>query len=443
MAVESNSKKPKLEVDTFDLSSTDLGISANFPNEVWLKIFGHLSTYEIVRKVALVNKYFNNLTKDSFLLKKIHLRIDKLNYYAAKNAYETIQNSRNLIELVISSEYDSWDWDWYRSSPGFFICIALKSCPKLSILKLDLAGKGGFSANGVRNTLLNIGLDKNKSFEVANAIVNNIVIETNEEVDMEKLELIEKGFEMLNFGIDFNMETFVLLGQMTIDNIIFEPSDIILRAISMNFENLQCLDISELIGFRDQTILSLLKEMANSLKSLKLPNCWLRHKGWQTEENWNKVQKSSIEILQNFQQLNELQISNYVSIMSRQLFYYDILSLVLSKLPYLKKLIVEVDHYDTNTYLINNNFEHLEWLELRVKQVHLSKFFLIGITIHCQNLETLIIDGADDLKHDDLDCINKRLTRLTKLRCFRIKNCKKITKEYFENKFVNIGIFEE
>ena len=438
MADESNSKKTKLEVNPFDLSSTNLSVSANFPNEVWLKILGYLSTYEILREVALVNKYFNNLTKDSFLLKKIHVRINRLNYSSAKDAYETIQNSRNLIELVISHEYGEWDWN--RFSPGFFICIALKSCPKLYILKLKIENCR-LSENGARHILLNIGLDKNKSFDSANGIVNDIKV--NKEVNVEKLELIKKGFQLLKLGTNFNMDMLNFENSITVDNIEYEPSDIYLRAISMNFENLQCLDISELIGFRDQTILSLLKEMANSLKSLKLPNCWLRHKGWQTEENWNKVQKSSIEILQNFQQLNELQISNYVSIMSRQLFYYDILSLVLSKLPYLKKLIVEVDHYDTNTYLINNNFEHLEWLELRVKQVHLSKFFLIGITIHCQNLETLIIDGADDLKHDDLDCINKRLTRLTKLRCFRIKNCKKITKEYFENKFVNIGIFEE
>ena len=107
MVEESKSKKPRIENDSnflvSDISS-DLYINANFPNEVWLQIFEYLSTYEILRKIALVNKRFNILSKNSSLVKKIHLNIDKLDNNSAKDAYETIQRSRNLMEMIICSD---------------------------------------------------------------------------------------------------------------------------------------------------------------------------------------------------------------------------------------------------------------------------------------------------------------------------------------------------
>ena len=172
-----------------------------------------------------------------------------------------------------------------------------------------------------------------------------------------------------------------------------------------------------------------------------LPNCWLCRKGWQSEENWNQVRKSSIEILQNFQQLQELQISNYVSKVSHLAFDCDMLSIVLSKLPNLKKLFVIVKESGYSNFRINNNFEHLEWLELRVEQVPLNIFFLADMCLHCQNLTTFVINGAWNIKIEDFEVIN--YYKLTKLRCFKIKNCRNITKEYFEEAFPDICIFEE
>ena len=158
MAEESKSKKLRLENET--------DTCANFPNEIWLKIFEYFSTYEVLRKIALVNRNFNNISKDSSLLKKIHLKIDKLDNNSAKDAYETIQRSRNLIELIISSDTKNRKWDWKRFSPGFFISIALKSSPKLRILIIDLEN-GILSRNFSRNILFNLGLDKNGNFEEA------------------------------------------------------------------------------------------------------------------------------------------------------------------------------------------------------------------------------------------------------------------------------------
>ena len=200
-----------------------------------------------------------------------------------------------------------------------------------------------------------------------------------------------------------------------------------------------------------------MKEKANSLKILKLPNYWLDRKGWLSLENWNKVRKKSIKILQNFQQLKELQISSYVSIISRKLFNCDMLSIVLSKLLNLKNLIVISSEYglsdmdwveeDVNrdTFCIKCNFEHLEYLELRFEQVPLSRRLINDICIHCQNLTTFVINGANNIKNKEL----KRwlappiYKHLNKLCCFEIKNCRNISTEYFEETFPVIGIFEK
>ena len=68
--------------------------SENLPNEIWIKIFQFLPTYDILRRIAPVSQRFNDLSKNLNLIKKIHLNIDILNYYSAKGAYETIQRSK-------------------------------------------------------------------------------------------------------------------------------------------------------------------------------------------------------------------------------------------------------------------------------------------------------------------------------------------------------------
>ena len=284
--------------------------------------------------------------------------------------------------------------------------------------------------------------DQNSIKNVHLVVINPVIAKILNGHESKNLNLIKNGYKMLNFGTNFHPDMLNLDNLMTVDNIKYVPNDIYLRAISINFRNLQCLDISELIDFQDHAILSLLKEKANSLKILKLPNCWLTRKGWLSLENWKKVQKNSIEYLKNFQQLQELQISNYVSKVSHLAFDCDMLSIVLSNLPNLKKLNVVVNE---NIYLMNENFEHLEWLELRVEGIPLSQFFIADICIHGQNLTTFVINGAYNITNDYFEegfaCYMNN--RLTKLRCFRIKNCKNITKEYFEEMFPGIGIFEE
>ena len=43
------------------------------PDEIWLKIFGYLTTSDNLKQISLVSKRFNNLSKDSCLIKKAHL----------------------------------------------------------------------------------------------------------------------------------------------------------------------------------------------------------------------------------------------------------------------------------------------------------------------------------------------------------------------------------
>ena len=43
------------------------------PEEVLLQIFGHLTTFEILQKIALVCKKFYRLSKDPYLIKEVIL----------------------------------------------------------------------------------------------------------------------------------------------------------------------------------------------------------------------------------------------------------------------------------------------------------------------------------------------------------------------------------
>ena len=135
MTEETKSRKARLDKDATDSSSSDnsMYVSGIFPNEVWENIFGYLSAYDILRKMAFVSRRFNDLSKNPNLIKEIFLNIDVLDYDKAKEAYETIQKSKNLLELTIFHHSDNWDFP-----PGLFISIMIKSCPKLCRLKFDL-----------------------------------------------------------------------------------------------------------------------------------------------------------------------------------------------------------------------------------------------------------------------------------------------------------------
>ena len=99
----------------------------NLPDEVLLQIFASLSTYDILRHVALVCKKFNVITKDSSLIKEIHLKIchsSKIGHTC--ELMETLKQSKGLTKFVIEDRKDA----------EYLIINTLQSCPKLNHLEI-------------------------------------------------------------------------------------------------------------------------------------------------------------------------------------------------------------------------------------------------------------------------------------------------------------------
>ena len=413
MAEEPKSKKPRLDYDGPESSPSgdSMCVAANFPNEVWLKIFEYLPTYDILRKIAIVSKRFYHLSKDPNLITEIYLNIDILDYDKAKEAYETIQRSKNLLEMTIFHHSDNWDFP-----PGLFISIMIKSCPKLCSLKFDLKKKV-LSKDSARNVLFYLGIDKNKSFgEIKSS-------------NKRSKEAWEKGFQMLNFGIEFNgkfVDPRYFSGGIEIPNpknlywrhSYYKTNDIYLRAISIHLKTLDCLDISSLGELKYHSLEFLFSERA--LKSLKL----------------NKSLTLSHDLIGQLQNLNELEIGHQITKQDDS----NMFAPTLSMLPCLRKLIITYSgtQYFRNMFE-NVKFENLEWLQLKddLWNNAVNGHVLKTISENCPNLTNLVITQCM-ITNEDLDFIKN----LSKLSCFRVKNCRYVTKDCFEEMFGNIGIFE-
>ena len=70
------------------------------PDEVLLKIFGYMSTYKILRHIALVCKHFQRLSKDSSLIKEIYLKPHSEDS-SQEYIYEALGRSRCLNTLIL------------------------------------------------------------------------------------------------------------------------------------------------------------------------------------------------------------------------------------------------------------------------------------------------------------------------------------------------------
>ena len=84
------------------------------PKELWLKVLGYLPNPDIFKSVTLVSKFFNNLTKDPYLIKDLKIGvITKRNFL---NVQALLKRCRNLMKV----EFE-----------GFSNAIALKLIPIL------------------------------------------------------------------------------------------------------------------------------------------------------------------------------------------------------------------------------------------------------------------------------------------------------------------------
>ena len=87
----------------------------------------------------------------------------------------------------------------------------------------------------------------------------------------------------------------------------------------------------------------------------------------------------------------------------------------------------------------NVKFENLEWLELKddLWNNAVNGHVLMTIANNCPNLTNLVITRCM-ITNEDLNMLKD----LSKLCCFRVKNCRYLTKEYFEEIFGTVGYFE-
>ena len=71
------------------------------PNEIWLQIFGYLSTYDILKNVSLVCRHFYHLCQDKSLIKELILRNNSCIDVNIPKIREIIVNAKNLQKLVL------------------------------------------------------------------------------------------------------------------------------------------------------------------------------------------------------------------------------------------------------------------------------------------------------------------------------------------------------
>ena len=94
MNTHSDLEVEDLEEQEFSVKVTDL------PDEVLLKIFGYLPTYEVLRHVALVCKHFRRLSKDSSLIQEICLK-PIIDDSLQEHIIEALNRSRCLHTLIL------------------------------------------------------------------------------------------------------------------------------------------------------------------------------------------------------------------------------------------------------------------------------------------------------------------------------------------------------
>ena len=96
------------------------------PDEILLKIFSYLPTYDNLRRIPLICKRFHKLSRDFTLIKDLYLTKNYDHPSQSKVINETIIESKYLYKLTIFQRRDVED----------LILNAVKFCPKLCHLEI-------------------------------------------------------------------------------------------------------------------------------------------------------------------------------------------------------------------------------------------------------------------------------------------------------------------
>ena len=96
------------------------------PDEILLKIFSYLPTYDNLRRTPLICKRFHKLSRDFTLIKDLYLTKNYDHPSQSKVINETIIESKYLYKLIIFQRRDVED----------LILNAVRYCPKLCYLEI-------------------------------------------------------------------------------------------------------------------------------------------------------------------------------------------------------------------------------------------------------------------------------------------------------------------
>ena len=106
------------------------------PDEIWLKIFGYLTISDNLKQISLVSKRFNNLSKDSCLIKKAHLfditdlKVEHIANMLIRSKWKWLKELYvTCKEITEKNEFDNY---------SALIKMSLQKCKTLRILKINI-----------------------------------------------------------------------------------------------------------------------------------------------------------------------------------------------------------------------------------------------------------------------------------------------------------------
>ena len=389
---DNSSKKRKIEKSAIE----------KFPDEILLKIFRYLSTYDILRNVAPVCHRFYDISQDSTLLQEIDLKFQKFDQIMAKNACYAIRRSTSLKKLILDDgNRDSESWSF--NSPGFYLSVAIKNCPKLRHIKIDCTRisktfrYGGIYGGGHQvynlTDLLDLGSDKEEIFDTAlkaAEYVNKFSTSDfqNEQTlghssleqcltDMDDLnDIIQKKYQNLRFEILKRAKKGLkLCAKLELQSVFGNEKygdQLHINFIASNCQNLESLDISSNYYTGMININPVLKKQNNTLKCLKMGN--------------KPFTDSELEILKGCKKLQELQICK-MSPSFPQLLQLKSLSINFVQFEVdVMSSNLKVENYD------NTNNELLKTIALKFPNLNSFRMLYKKTDINYQGIEMLLKD---------------------------------------------------
>lgn len=308
------------------------------PDEILLKIFSYLPTYDNLRRIPLICKRFHKLSRDFTLIKDLYLTKNYDHPSQSKVINETIVESKYLYKLTIFQRTDVED----------LILNAVKFCPKLCHLEILYCYCQIFY--GLSDQCLSNIVKYGQNLEY-------LIIDTSLE-----RQTITKPLTELK-----NLKCFKLIGGT------FETSDLI--SLTNNCHHLETFHVTKnysQFGLPEDAITMLLKERKSTLKALNID-------GGNIRQRWFR----NLLICQNLKELGIDGVNNLQK---------DIALVPISKLHQLTTLnlsnSINVTANGFSLLFRKRNLEFLQNLNLS-SCIQVDDSVVKKIAMNCPNLEIL------------------------------------------------------